>query len=47
MPNPDLLREYDENGHLIVRAAATADAARILKDEVLRMPEENACTDPG
>jgi hypothetical protein len=47
MPDSDLLREYNENGYLIVRAAATADTARILKNEVLRILEENARTKAG
>lgn len=42
MPGPESLRDYNQNGYLIVRAAASADAARLLKDEVLRILEENA-----
>ncbi len=42
MPGPDLLRDYHENGYLIVRAAASVETARLIKDEVLRILEENA-----
>lgn len=42
MPGPDALRDYHENGYLIVRAAASADTVRILKDDVLRILEEDA-----
>lgn len=42
MPGPDFLRDYHENGYLIVRSAASVEAARILKDEVLRILEEDA-----
>jgi ectoine hydroxylase-related dioxygenase (phytanoyl-CoA dioxygenase family) len=50
MPGPDFLRDYHENGYLIVRAAASAEGARMLKDEVLRILEEDArikASDPG
>jgi phytanoyl-CoA hydroxylase len=42
MHGPDLPSEYHKNGYLIVRAAAAVEAVRVIKDEVLRILEENA-----